>query len=83
MTWEEDFDTLNATSHKLSFFNLRVLVPRHKALSGETLLLPTEEVTTVLGHEVLVPLEEVEDEVVDLWIVRLSQRLCKVLLVSV
>ena len=60
-----------------------MLVPWHEALSGETLLLPTEEVTTVLGHEVLVPLEEVEDEVVDLRIVRLSNRLSKLLLVSV
>ena len=60
-----------------------MLVPWHEALSGETLLLSTEEVTTVLGHEVLVPLEEVEDEIVDLWIIRLSQRLCEVLLVSV
>lgn len=46
-----------------------MLEPRHKAAPGELFQLPAEEMQAVLAHVVLMPLEEVEDEVVDLWVV--------------
>ena len=83
LAWKEDFDALDAASHKLSLLDPRVLIPRHEALTSKRLLLAAEMMATVLGHEVLVPLEEVENEVVHLRVVRLSQMLCLLFLIAV
>ena len=47
-----------------------MLEPRHEAAARELLQLTAEEVQAVLAHVVLMPLEEVEDEVVHLRVVR-------------
>ena len=80
---KEDLDAFDAASHKLPLLDPRMLIPRHEALASKRLLLAAEVMTTVLGHEVLVPLEEVENEVVHLRVVRLPQTLCLLFLVAV
>lgn len=69
LAWEEDLDRLDPAAHKLSLLDLGVLVPRHEAVTGELLELATEIVTAVLAHVVLMALEEVIDEIVELWVV--------------
>lgn len=83
LAWKEDLDAFDAASHKLPLLDPRMLIPWHEALASKRLLLAAEVMATVLGHEVLVPLEEVENEVVHLRVVRLPQTLCLLFLVAV
>ena len=60
-----------------------MLEPRHKTAPRELFQLPAEEMQAVLAHVVLMPLEEVEDEVVDLRVVRSAHRTCIVHLLRI
>ena len=71
LAWKEDLDAFDAAPHKLPLLDLRMFIPWHEALASKRLLLATKVMATILGHEVFVPLEEVENKVVHLRVVRL------------
>ena len=81
LAWEEHLDLFDAATDKLTLLDLGVLVPGHEASTGELFKLAAEEVETVLSHVLLVPLEEVVDEVVHLREVGPTPRVhvCKLL----
>ena len=83
LAWKENLDTFDAASHELPLLDPRVLIPWHEALASKRLLLAAEVMATVLSHEVLMPLEEVENEVVHLRVVRLPKMLSLLLLIAV
>lgn len=69
LTWEKTFDVFNSAPDKLSLLDFWVLVPGHESVFGELFELTAVKVQAVLTHVVLVPLEEVEDEVLQLRVV--------------
>ena len=71
---EEHLDLLDAAANELALLDSRVLLPGHEAVAGEAGELAAEVVAAVLGQEVLVPLEEVKDEVVHLGVVGCTER---------
>ena len=71
---EKYFDRLDPTTDELSLFDFGVLVPRHEPVMWELLQLPAKEVAAVLTNVILVSLEEIVNEVVQLWVVRQSTR---------